>query len=362
MAVKIAKKSTAKETVGVLDMLKTFQKDKGDSIGSVGGQLVNATRIPTGLFPLDLALGGGFPRGKVTSIFGPESSNKTNIALRAIAMHQMLWPELLCVFVDLENEFNPEWAALLGVDTSRLVVLKPAYAEECVDLVEGMLHAHDVGLVVLDSIAAMVSTAELEKSAEGAIVGGVGTIIGKLYRKTIAAFIEAEKQGRYPSLFYINQITTKIGVMFGNPETEPGGNKPRFQSAIRLRVHGANVMDKTVSDVMPVAKEVNFVVKKWKTPILAASGKFVMATQPHKGLQIGQCDDFNTVSEYLKAYGKFEKGEKNKGWDIYGEHYDTIAPFKERLYGDPMFGSQVRQFIINTMLKQGVLEEGDTEK
>lgn len=356
MAVKI--KTTAKATVGVADMLATFQKDKGEGIGSFGGRLVNSTRIPTGLFPLDLALGGGFPRGKVTTIFGPESSNKTNLALLAIAMHQRLWPGLICVFVDLENEFDPVWAAQLGVDTKKLVVLKPAYAEEAVDLIEGMLHAHDVGMVVLDSVAAMVGTAELEKSAEGATVGGVSLIMGKLYRKTVAALSAAEKEGRYPTLFYINQVTTKIGVMFGDPETTPGGNKPRFQSAIILRVYGKNIVDKAISDVMPVAKEVNFVIKKWKTPILSASGKFTMATQPHKGLQIGQCDDFNTVSEYLKAYGKFEKGDKNKGWDIFGEHYDTIAPFKDRLYNEPLFGAGVRQFIIDTMLKQGVLEEG----
>ncbi|MCO5157904.1 MAG: DNA recombination/repair protein RecA [Aquamicrobium sp.] len=356
---KISKKAPAKATVGVADLLATFQKDKGDAIGSFGGRLVNSTRIPTGLFPLDLALGGGFPRGKTTTIFGPESSNKTNIALRAIAMHQLLWPELICVFVDVENEFDPAWAKALGVNTDQLVVLKPAYAEEAVDLIEGMLHAHDVGMVVLDSIAALVGTAELEKSAEGAVVGGVSLIMGKLYRKTVNALSEAEKQGRYPSLFYINQITTKIGVMFGNPEAEPGGNKPKYQSAIRLRVHGSNVMDKTISDVMPVAKEVSFVIKKWKTPILAASGRFEMATQPHKGLQVGQCDDFNTVSEYLKTFGLFDKGDKGKGWLIYGQHYDTIAPFRERLYGDEKFGAQIRRHIISTMLKGTVLEEGE---
>lgn len=358
MAVTFHKKpASGKAAAGVAEILAAFQKDKGESIGSFGGKLINATRIPTGIFPLDLALGGGFPRGKVTTIFGPESSNKTNIALLAIATHQRLWPHLVCVFVDIENEFNPEWAGLLGVDTKRLVVLKPDYAEQAVDLVEGMLYAEDCGLVVMDSLAALVGTAELEKSAEGAVVGGVSTIIGKLYRKTTAALSAAEKADRYPSLFYINQITYKVGVMFGDPETMPGGKKPYYQSAIILRVYGKNITDKKVSDVMPVAKEVSFIVKKWKLPILAASGRFEMVTQPHKGLAIGQCDDFDTVKSYLEAFGEYGKADK-KGWLIRGESYDTQQQFKDRLYGDAEFGAKVRDGVIKTMLNQGVLEEG----
>ena len=108
-------------------------------------------------------------------------------------------------------------------------------------------------------------------------------VTGKFARKTTLALQEAEKHGRYPSLFYVNQTRFKMGVMFGDPETMPGGNAPRFQASMWLRVYGKNVMDKTVSDVMPVIKEVNFVLKNWKCPVLAASGKFEMATMPMAG-------------------------------------------------------------------------------
>ena len=286
----------------------------GELVGSFGGSLANSDRIPTGLFPLDLALGGGFPRGRCSIIYGPESSSKTNIVLKAIASHQMLWPDKINVFFDIENSFDPDWAAQLGVQTDKLIVIKPGYAEQCVDMAESFLYSEDCGIVAIDSLAALVTTGELEASAEKGAFGGASMVTGKLARKTTLALQEAEKQGRYPSLFYVNQTRFKMGVMFGDPETMPGGNAPRFQASMWLRVYGKNVMDKSVSDVMPVIKEVNFVLKKWKCPVLAASGKFEMATQAYGGLQIGQCDDFGTVSEYLKTFGEFEKADKGKGW------------------------------------------------
>ncbi len=358
MAVTIKKVSKDATTVTAAQLLKQFNKDMGEGAGVMGNVITQADRIPTGLFELDMALAGGFPRGKVSMIYGPESSNKTNIALRAIAMHQQLWPKETCVFVDLENEYNGEWAAKLSVDTAKLIVLKPSYAEQAVDMVEAMLLADDVGLVVLDSLAAMVGTAELEKSAEGENPGAAGRIAGKLYRKTISAFTEAEKRGRFPSLFYINQITYKIGVTRGNPETTPAGKKPWFQSALVLRLYGSNVMDSKISKAMPVRKASNFIVKKHKIPVLAVEGMFEMVTIPHQGLEIGQCNDASTIKSYLEAFGEWGKAEK-KGWLIYGEVYEKQQDWKERLYGDPTYGAKVRKFVVDTVMSGGeLIEEG----
>ena len=357
MAISI--KKSQKATTSAADLLAGFQKDYGESIGSFGGHLTNTDRIPTGMFELDLALGGGFPRGKCSIVYGPESSGKTNLVLLAIAKHQMLWPNQTNVFFDVENSFDPAWARALGVNTDKLIVIRPSYAEQLVDMCESLLYTDDCGLVVVDSLAALVTTQESESSAEKANVGGTGLVTGKLVRKTTKALGEAEKAGRFPSLIYINQIRHKIGVMFGNPETTPGGNAPNYQAAIKLRVYGKNVMDSKVSSVMPVAKETTFVVNKWKCPILSASGKFTMVTHPHNGLRVGQSDDVNTVAEYLKAFGQFEKGEKGKGWVIAGEYYDTQAAFKERFYSDEKFGNQIRRMIIDRMLSEGgLLEEG----
>lgn len=352
-------KKSQKATTTAADLLASFQQEYGESIGSFGGQLVNSDRIPTGMFELDLALAGGFPKGKSTIIYGPESSAKTNIVLLAIAKHQLLWPDKTNVFFDVENSFDPQWAQKLGVDTQKLIVIRPSYAEQLVDMCESLLYTEDCGIVAIDSLAALITTAESEASAEKSLVGGSGLVVGKLVRKVTRALGEAEKAGRYPTVLYINQIRYKIGVQFGNPETQPGGNAPQYQACLRLRLYGKNVTDSKISSVMPVAKEVTFVVNKHKCPILYASGKFTMVTVPHKGLRVGQSDDFSSIAEYLKSFGEFEKAEKGKGWVIRGELYDTQAEFKERFYNDEKFGNEIRQYIIDRMMKEGTLiEEG----
>jgi recombination protein RecA len=343
------------------DFLVQLQKDHGEEIGSFGGTLIDADRIPTGLFPLDLALAGGLPRGSANMIYGPESSGKTNIVLKVIAMHQLLWPDDVNVFFDVENSFDPSWARRLGVDTDKLVVIKPNYGEQMVDMAESALLTDDCGIVAIDSLAAILTTSEAEASAERATPGGNSILIGKLVRKTTNALMQASKRGRRPTVLYINQIRSKVGVVYGNPENIPGGNAPRFQSNVTLRVYGKNEMDAKISTTMPVIKDTKFVLGKWKCPVLNASGTFQMVTLPHNGLKVGQCDDFNTVSEYLKAFGKFQKGEK-KGWVILDEPYDTIAPFKVRLHEDEKFGAEVRAMIINRMVKSGeLLQEKDEE-
>ncbi|MCL4743815.1 MAG: hypothetical protein KJZ83_00220 [Burkholderiaceae bacterium] len=357
VVVSLKKAKTA--STSAADLLAGFQKEYGESIGSFGGQLANADRIPTGMFELDLALAGGFPRGKCSIIYGPESSGKTNIVLLAIAKHQMLWPDKTNVFFDVENSFDPGWAEKMGVDTAKLIVIRPDYAEQLVDMAESLIYTDDCGIVVIDSLAALVTTQESDSSAEKANVGGTGLVTGKLVRKTTRALGAAEKAGRFPTLFYVNQIRHKIGVMFGNPETTPGGNAPNYQAAIRLRVYGKNIIDNKVSSVMPVRKETAFVVNKWKVPILSASGKFTMVTHPHDGFTVGQSDDVGTVAEYLKTFGMFEKAEKGKGWTVVGDHYDTQQEFKDKFYADEKFGNEIRQAIIERLMKEGeLIEEG----
>lgn len=357
MAVKVSKKGKS-ETVKVSDLLQSFQADFGEGAASFGGKLVNSDRIPTGVFELDLGLAGGFPRGKVSMIYGPESSGKTNAAMLAIANHQRMFPDLTCAFIDVEHGFDPKWAEALGVQVEKLAVVKPAFAEQAVDQIEALLYADDCGLVVVDSLAALVTTSEIESSAEKAVVGGAALVIGKLVRKTTLALSEAEKQDRYPTLIYINQISFKIGVMFGDPETYPGGTKPRHQSSIILRLYGKNKTDPKVSQTMPVAKETTYIVRKWKVPIFSASGKYEVAMLPHNGLKPGQTDDFSTVAELLKSYGQFGKSESGKGWTILGEEYPTQAEFKAKFYGDDMFANEVRHDLIARAIKDnGLLEE-----
>lgn len=202
------------------EVMKQLKKDHGSNIVSMGGDKYEDTpRIPTGIFPFDLASGGGFPMGRVSLVYGPESSGKTNKLLKAIAQGQIIYPDKVAVLVDAESAYDPVWAKIMGVDTDRLIVTHPEYAEQAVDMVEAFLYAKDVFLVGLDSIAALSTQNEIESSAEKASVGGASNPVGKMFRKTTVSFNKMRNTGLMPpALIGINQIRFKIGVMFGNPE------------------------------------------------------------------------------------------------------------------------------------------------
>jgi len=352
----VAAEKGAPKNVSSAALLAAFQKEHGESVGNFGGQMLDMTRLPTGIFKFDLASGGGLPRGKCSIIFGPESSGKTNTVLKAIAMHQFLFPHLVCVFIAIEG-FDKDWAALLGVDVAKLIVLYPSFAEEVVDMAESFLHAADCGLVAIDSLAAMVTTQEGDSSAGKANVGGATLAIGKLVRKTSLALQEAAKSGRLATLLYVNQTRYKIGIMFGDPETMPGGMAPRFQAAMIVRLYGKNIMDPKISSTMPVIKKSSFIIRKWKVPIVAASGEYDMSMIHHKGLQPGECDDFNAIVQYLKDFGQMEKAPKG-GWMILEEHYPTIDKFEYYLTTNPSYNVELRSAIIARVLEEGVVTKG----
>lgn len=342
------------DSTTVLEAANAFQKDFGKEVLSWGGDYVNYERLPTGIFPLDLALGGGFPRGKCTMVFGVESSNKTNIVLLVIANFQRKYPHLVCIFIDVENSFDPIWAEKLGVNTKKLLVVAPSHAEQAIDMIEGFLMSDDCGLVCVDSLAAFVTKAETERDAETANVGGAGVAIGKLYRKSTLAMVHANKKGNFPTLFYINQIRSNVGQQRGNPETTPGGKAPWFQASIVLRVYGKNVTDPKISKVMPVIKETSFILKKWKCPVLSASGKADVVMLPFSYFKTGDTNDFGTIKSYLEGFDAWKPAEKPlKGWDILGEVYGKQEDFRDKIFGDRVFGQEVRSAIIARCLEDG---------
>lgn len=337
------------------ELMKSFQKEYGEEVGSFGGAYANTDRIPTGLFALDLATGGGFPRGRCSIVYGPESSCKTNSAYLAIASHQKLWPDERCSFVDIERAFDKAYAKKFGVDVDKLAVLRPQFAEQAVDITEGLLSAADAGLCVVDSLAALVTAGEMDSSAEKAVVGGASNPVGKMVRKTTMAMGEAVKQGRYPSLIYINQIRHKIGVMFGDPENMPGGFAPRFQASLWLRFYGKNIIDNKINQDLPVRKEVKVQVKKWKVPIFSTGAQFEMATIAHKGLKVGQSDDFDLVKVLLEGMGEWEKVKG--GYHILGQVYPTQSAFEQRLLSDFVFATTLKQALISDALGKAMMDD-----
>ncbi len=186
--------------------------------------------VPTGCLSLDAALGvGGIPRGRIVEIFGPEASGKTTLALHLIAEAQKLGGH--AALVDLEYAFPLEYARTLGVDVDELWVSQPDSGEQALDIVEQLVRSNAVDIVVIDSVAALVPRAELEGEMGDAHVGLQARLMSQALRK-LTGVISRTKS----IVVFINQIRMKIGVMFGNPETTPGGNALKFYSSVRLDI------------------------------------------------------------------------------------------------------------------------------
>lgn len=285
--------------------------------------------------------------GGVSVLFGPESSCKTSVALRAIASCQQLKPQLRCVFLDLEGAYEPTWGATLGVDNDALVYALPEYAEQVVDMTTALLQADDIGIIVIDSLAAMSPENEVISSSEKASVGGAGLIISKFYRKLTTCINQAKKEGRYPLVLAINQIRHKVGVMYGSPETQPGGFAFKFASKLTVRLYGKDIEDKKLSSAMPVYKEIAGEVRKWKVPICAKSFKMQMASAyiPDK-LKLGHVDSWNTVSTYLKQFGWLHKPKTSGPWHLFGDEYPTLNILRLRLDTEIDFRDEVERKII----------------
>ena len=186
--------------------------------------------IPTGAVSLDWALGvGGFPRGRVIEIFGPESSGKTTLALETIAQAQKLGG--LAAFVDAEHAMDPIYAKKLGVDVDNLLVSQPDYGEQALEIAEALVRSGAIDVLVVDSVAALVPKAELDGEMGGSHMGLQARLMSQALRKLTGVVSKSKT-----CLIFINQIREKIGVMFGNPETTTGGRALKFYSSIRADI------------------------------------------------------------------------------------------------------------------------------
>ena len=226
---------------------------------------MNVSAVSTGSLSLDFALGvGGIPRGRITEIYGPESSGKTTIALHVIAEVQRQGGE--AAFIDAEHALDPSYAKKLGVNINNLLVSQPDYGEQAIDVAEKLILTGAVDILVIDSVAALIPKAELEGDMESANVGVQARLMSKAMRKLTGAINQSKC-----IVIFINQIREKVGVMYGNPETTTGGRALKFFSSVRIEVRkvdtikeGTNVTGNKVkakivkNKVAPPMKEAYF--------------------------------------------------------------------------------------------------------
>ena len=197
---------------------------------------MNVEAIPTGALSLDIALGiGGIPRGRIIEIFGPESSGKTTLALHMIAEAQKLGGE--AAFIDAEHALDPVYAKHLGVDIDNLIVSQPDTGEQALEIAEALVRSGAIDIIVIDSVAALVPKAEIDGDMGDSHVGLQARLMSQALRK-LARVINKSKS----VIVFINQLREKIGVMFGNPETTPGGRALKFYSSVRLDIRKIETM------------------------------------------------------------------------------------------------------------------------
>ena len=235
----VVRVTTKEDKKSALDgALKQIEKKYGAGAVMRLGQTkaLNVDAIPTGSMTLDMALGiGGVPRGRIVEIYGPESSGKTTVALSIIAQAQKMDGEV--AFIDVEHALDPVYAKALGVNIDNLLVSQPDSGEQALEIAEALIRSGAIDVIVLDSIAAMTTRAEIDGEMGDLHVGQLARLMSQAMRKLTAAISKSNCVA-----IFINQVREKIGVMYGNPETTPGGRALKFYASVRIEVRKGEVI------------------------------------------------------------------------------------------------------------------------
>jgi len=244
-------------------IVKSYGKGSIMKLGEQAAQRGEILVIPTGALLLDLALGvGGIPRGRVTELYGPESAGKTTLALHVIAEAQKQGG--VAAFVDAEHALDPLYASRIGVKIDDLLISQPDTGEQALEIVEVLVRSGALDVIVIDSVAALVPKAEIEGEMGDAHVGLQARLMSQALRKLTAAISKSNC-----SVIFLNQLREKVGIMFGNPETQPGGRALKFYSSVRLDIRKVEVI-KSGLDSVGARVKVKVVKNKVAPPFRSA--------------------------------------------------------------------------------------------
>jgi len=305
---------------------KEFGRGSIMKLSEAGSMTV--TGIPTGALSVDLAMGGmGFPRGRIIEVFGPESSGKTTLALHAVASAQREGG--IAAFIDAEHALDPLWAKRLGVNLEDLLVSQPSSGEEALQIAEMLIKSNAVDVIVVDSVAALVPRAELEGDIGDSHVGLQARMMSQAMRKLTGAIAKSKT-----CVIFINQIREKIGVMFGSPETTPGGRALKFYSSCRIDVRRISQM-KDGDHVIGMRMKVKVVKNKVAPPFRQTEVDLL----GNRGISLeGDLIDlalaYNLIarSGTWMSYGDIKLGQgRDKARAYLEEHPETTVELREKI-------------------------------
>jgi recombination protein RecA len=275
------------------DIVKRYGDGSIMRLGEANKMIIDA--IPTGSLSLDLALGvGGIPRGRITEIFGPESSGKTTLCQHIVAEVQKMGGT--AAYIDMEHALDPSYAAKCGVDVDNLLVSQPDTGEQALEITETLVRSGAVDLVVIDSVAALVPRSEIEGDMGDAQMGAMARLMSQALRKLSGAINQSKT-----TVIFTNQLRMKIGVMFGNPETTTGGNALKFYASVRLDVRRIQSI-KIGAEVVGNRTRVRVVKNKVAPPFRSAEFDIMY----NEGIsKVGDLIDLATQLEIVDKRGAF---------------------------------------------------------